>query len=86
LWLKLRCRRAEAGLLVTSHGPTGMPTLITLDADLPLVQQLVATLSARAPTRITPADVAASHAVRASNVRDVFFDLYDRHERLRRAH
>ncbi len=85
LLLKRRCRRAAAGLLVTSHSPTGLPTLITLAPDLPLIQQLVATLCERAATRITPADVVASHAGRGSNVRDIFFDLYDRHERLRSA-
>jgi hypothetical protein len=85
VWLKRRCWRAGAGLLVTSHASTGLPTLVTLAPDLSLVQQLVATLCERVPTRVTPADVAASHAGRGSNVRDVFFDLYDGHERLRRA-
>ena len=85
LLLKRRCRRAGAGLLVTSHAPTGLPTLITLAPDLLLVQQLVATLCERTSAQITPADVTASHAGRGSNVRDIFFDLYDRHERLRRA-
>jgi hypothetical protein len=85
LLLKHRCRRAAAGLLVTSHSPTGLPSLIALAPNLPLIQQLVATLCERATMRITPADVVASHAGRGSNVRDVFFDLYDRHERLRSA-
>ncbi|MEX0642300.1 MAG: hypothetical protein WD468_06340 [Pirellulales bacterium] len=85
MWLKLRCRRDSFGLLVTSHSPTGLPTLITLAPDLSLVQQLVATLCGRTATRVTPADVAASHAGRGSNVRDTFFDLYDQHERHRTA-
>jgi hypothetical protein len=83
LWLKRRCRRASAGLLVTSHAPTGLPTLVTLVPDVELVQRLVARLARRAATRITPADVAASHAVHGSNVREILFDLYDRHERHR---
>lgn len=82
--LKRRCRRAGAGLLVTSHAPTGLPTLITLAPDLPLVEQLVAALCTRAPS-ITPADVTASHAAHGSNVRDIFFDLYDRYEQRRTA-
>jgi hypothetical protein len=85
IWLKHRCRCAGTGLLVTAHSPTGLPTLITLAPDLPLIQRLVATLCERAATPITPADVAASHACRGSNVRDIVFDLYDRHERLRPA-
>jgi hypothetical protein len=83
VWLKYRCRRAGAGLLVTSHAPTGLPTLITLAPDGQLIEQLVATLSERVPTPVSPADVAASHACRGSNVREIFFDLYDRHERYR---
>jgi hypothetical protein len=81
VWLKHRCRRAGVGLLVTSHAPTGLPTLITLAPDERLIQQLVAILSERSPTPITSTDVAASHACHGSNVREIFFDLYDRHER-----
>jgi hypothetical protein len=36
-------------------------------------------------TPITDSDVAASHACHGSNVRELLFDLYDRHEQLRRA-
>jgi hypothetical protein len=84
-FVKHRCRRRGAGLLVSSHTPTGLPTLITLAPDLPLIEQLVATLGERSATRVSPADVSASHAGRGSNVRDIFFDLYDRHEQLRGA-
>jgi hypothetical protein len=85
LLLRQNLRRPGVGLLVTSHVPTGLPTLITLAPGLPLIQQLVAALCEQSSTRITPADVVASHAGRGSNVRDVFFDLYDRHEQLRTA-
>jgi len=33
---------------------------------------------------ITAEDVAASHACHGSNVREIFFELYRRHERRRR--
>lgn len=85
VWLKHRCRRVHAGLLVTSHAPTGLPPLVTLAPDLPLVEQLVAALCEQTPSRIAPTHVAASHAGCGSNVRDIFFDLYDRHEELRSA-
>jgi hypothetical protein len=78
-----RCRRANAGLLVTSHSPTRLPTLIRLAPDLPLVEQLVADLAARVSTPVTREDIAASLACHGSNVREVFFDLYDLHERSR---
>jgi energy-coupling factor transporter ATP-binding protein EcfA2 len=77
-------RRNGAGLLVTSHTPVHIPTLIRLAPDLRLVERLVAALCARVSTAITPADVAASHACHGSNVREILFDLYDRHEQRRR--
>ena len=85
LQLKRHCRRTGASLLVTCHAPTGLPTLIRLSPDRRLIEQLVADLCAEVSTKIATADVAASHACHGSNVRDIFFDLYDRHEMLRRA-
>jgi len=85
LGLRWRCRRAAAGLLVTSHKPTGLPALASSAPDLELVAQLVARLTHHVPSPITAADVAASHACRGSNVREIMFDLYDRHERASRA-
>jgi hypothetical protein len=79
------CRRVGSGLIVTTHTPTHIATLIRLAPDERLVQTLVAHLSARVSPPIEPSDIAASHAVHSGNVREVFFDLYDRHERLRRA-
>jgi hypothetical protein len=82
--LKRRCDAVGVGLVVSSHEPTGLPTLIRLAPERALIEELVSTLCARAPTDITAADVAASHACHGANVREVFFALYDRHERLRR--
>jgi hypothetical protein len=82
-WLKRRCRRAGAGLLVTSHASTGLATLVTLAPDRQLVERLVALLCQRGSSSIDSADVAASAAVHGSNVREIFFDLYDRHETMR---
>jgi hypothetical protein len=82
--LRTRCRRQRVGLLVTSHAPTGLPTLMHLAPDRCLVERLVAQLCADASTDVTNADVAASYACHGSNVREIFFDLYDRHEHRRR--
>jgi energy-coupling factor transporter ATP-binding protein EcfA2 len=84
LHLWLRCRSLGAGLLVTSHTPLRIPTLIRLSPDRQLVEQLIADLCAGVSTTITRADIAASHACRGSNIREIFFDLYDRHEQRRR--
>jgi hypothetical protein len=83
-WLKHRCRRAAAGLLVTSHQSTGLPTLARLTPDLSLVRELVALLAERGETPVSLADVDACFACHGSNVREIFFNLYDRHERKRR--
>jgi energy-coupling factor transporter ATP-binding protein EcfA2 len=85
LRLHRRCRRAGCGLLVTAHAEIGLPKLIRLAPNERLVQQLVAELASRVSTRISRTDVAAIHACHGSNVRETFFDLYDRHEELRRA-
>ena len=84
LRLRLRCRSTGAGLLVTSHTPVCIPTLIRLSPDRQLVEQLVGDLCAEVSTTITRADIAASHACHGSNVREILFDLYDRHEEGRR--
>jgi hypothetical protein len=83
--LKRHCRRWNLGIVVTTHSPTDIPTLIRLSPRLKLVQQLVADLASRVSTPISAADVAASHACHGCNVREIFFDLYDRHELLRQA-
>lgn len=80
-----RCRRAHWGLLVTSHAPTRFPTLIELAPTLALIEELAAYLCAEVSTPVMREDIAASHACHGSNVREIFFDLYDRHEQRRRA-
>ena len=85
LALAIHCRATCAGLLVTSHAATRIPTLVQLAPTRELINKLVALLSAEVSTAITPEQIAASHACHGSNVREVFFDLYDRHEELRRA-
>jgi hypothetical protein len=78
------CYLKHAGLIITSHEPTALPTLIELMPDLPLVEQIVADLCCKVSIAITTADVAASHACHGSNVREILFDLYERHEEHRR--
>jgi hypothetical protein len=83
--LSRTCRRANRGLLVTSHRPTRIPPLVRLAPTEQLVQWIVAELASRVSTEVRSADVAASYARHGSNVREMFFDLYDRHEALRRS-
>jgi len=82
LLVRWRCRRASAGLLVTSHVATGLPPVFRTRPSRELIDELVSTLTCRNPSPIIDADVDASHACRGSNVRELFFALYDRHEQL----
>lgn len=79
-----RCRRASAGLVVTSHARTGVPTLYRTHVDVELARSLVSILTTEHDSPITYADVAASHACHGSNLRELIFALYDRHEALSR--
>lgn len=78
------CGRSHCGLLVTAHSPTRYPTLLSTSPNFSLIAQLAADLCVEVSTSITREDVAASHAIHGSNVREIFFDLYDRHEKQRR--
>jgi hypothetical protein len=80
--LLLRCRRAAAGLVVTAHRSVGLPLLYRTQPSLTLAEQLVSTLTVVNPSPISRADIAASHACHGSNLRELFFTLYDRHEAL----
>lgn len=82
--LHLRVRRAAAGLLVTSHERTRLPTLLRTVPNLALAQCLVSKLTTENLSPVSAADVAASHACHGSNFRELFFALYDRHDALTR--
>ncbi len=86
LRLSIWFSRKDVGLLVTTHAPTRFPSLLTLAPTEAVVAQLVGDLCAEVSTPITRQDVVASHACHGSNVREIFFDLYDRHERRRHGH
>ncbi len=79
-WL---CRRARCGLVITAHRPAGWPTLAELSTPAETVQGLVAELLAGVPHQITSADVSAQLAVHGSDVRELFFALYDLYEQRR---
>jgi hypothetical protein len=81
--LRRHCRRVRSGLLVTAHVATDVPLLLELAPQRALVERLVATLAAQVSTRVTTSHVAASHECHGSNVREILFDLYHKHEELR---
>jgi hypothetical protein len=81
--LRRFCRRQNVGLLVTAHRPIGIRPLIRLSPSRKLIEEVVADLCREVSTAVSAVDVAASYARHGSNVREILFDLYDRHERLR---
>jgi hypothetical protein len=68
-------------LVVTSHQSAGLPTLATLSPTLGDAVRLFERLTADRPTPVLPRDLARSFAESRGNVREVWFDLYDLHER-----
>lgn len=78
--LRRRCRQAGWGLVVTSHAPTGWPTLATTRVDLATARGVVDRLAAGTAGKPSPADVEGAFARSGGNLREMLFDLYDRYE------
>ncbi len=66
-------------LLVTSHSPTAIPTLVRTAASQPLLEAIVARLPDHGEL-IGTCDVAAAFARNPRNLRDALGELYDRFE------
>lgn len=69
----------RCGLLVTSHAPTALPTLVECHTSPELLAAIVAALP-EAGGRITRTDIDATFVRHAGNLRDALADLYDRFE------
>lgn len=82
--LRRRCRQAGWGLVVTSHAPTGWPTLATTRVDLATAHAVVERLAAGSAGRPSPAEVESAFARAGGNLREMLFNLYDRYEAQRR--
>ena len=69
------------GLLITAHKSFGFPPLFTATTSLGLTVQLaIALLPDHATNQISKADIEEAFGRHEGNVREVFFDLYDRYE------
>lgn len=80
-WRRWQWRRRPGGLVVTAHRSVGLPTLARLRPTLADASALFEQLTDARATRVTPNDLARSFELRRGNIRDVWFDLYDLHER-----
>ncbi len=74
------CRRRGLGLLVTSHGPVGLPVLFRTQVDLPLAQRIAARLQEGYETRVHQRDVARLFPQCGGNLRELLFALFDLYE------
>ena len=81
--IKRICREQGCGLLLTSHEPTGLPTLYQTNTSVELVQSIVRSMQQDGEQRVNDADVAMSFQRQRGNVREVFFELYDIFEQRR---
>jgi hypothetical protein len=74
--LARRVRDRQAGLLVTSHAPTGLPTLMTVAPRLEVALQVVRRLTPD-EMRITNDDIEQTFRACEGNIREMLFQLYD---------
>ena len=79
--LKRACRGRGCGLLITAHTSFGFPPTLTATTSLGLTEQLVfALLPDHATHHISTTEIEDAFSRHSGNVREVFFDLYDRYE------
>ncbi len=81
--LRRHVRRGGGGLVVTTHEPSGLPTLFVTQPSLELAQRLSAELVSQHASGVTSTDVTQSYQATAGDLRELFFKLYDVHERRR---
>lgn len=78
--VRLAARARGCRLIVTSHRPVAMPTVVRTTGSLALLAEIVARLPDHGGL-ITSADLAECFARHGGNLRDSLDDLYDRFER-----
>lgn len=80
-WLVQRqCRRRDIGLLVTTHRPSGLPTLFETRPTAELAARLADRLLGGHAPPSWPQAVERSFQAHRGNLREVLFDLYDLYE------
>lgn len=83
-WRRRQWRRHPGGLLVTTHARDALPTLARLAPTLADAERCFDRLTEDRCTPVTLTDLRDAFTRHEGNVREVWFDLYDRHERRRR--
>ncbi len=78
--LRWLCWRRQLGLLVTAHGPVGLPVLLQTGVDLPLARRIVSELQEGFEMRVHEDDVARAFPHCDGNLRELMFALFDLYE------
>lgn len=81
---KARLRLSNRRWIATTHRDLRVPTIADLAPSLELAHALFAQLTQSVATPLAPQAMTASYHRHNGNLRDVWFDLYDQHERLSR--
>lgn len=79
LGLRWFCRRRQAGLIVTSHAPAGLPPLYACVVDRQTAAEILQRLLP-AGSPVGQADLDHALAANGQNLRDALFELYDLYE------
>jgi hypothetical protein len=77
------CTRQGAGLLTTTHAPTGLPTLYRSGVTLDQAQEIVAGLLPSDWDSISGNEIADAFAQHHGDLRETLFTLYDLYEQRR---
>jgi hypothetical protein len=80
-WVRFACCCLGSGLLVTAHTNVGLPTIWHTEATPELAEQIIDRLDNSKHVSEGVPQLLARHQ---GNLRDVLFELYDRHEESRR--
>jgi energy-coupling factor transporter ATP-binding protein EcfA2 len=83
--IERRCRSRQAGLLVTTHRPLGVPELFSTHTSLEILQQLVQQLQQDHEVQVDSAAIKRCYDRYQGDIRETLFCLYDRYEQQSRA-
>ena len=77
----MACRRTGAGLLITTHRPSGLTTLFRTEPTLELAQQIVRQLLPPEDNTVSFDDLSDLCRQHPTNLREVLFGMYDLYQR-----
>jgi hypothetical protein len=79
-WLRATCRARRWGLLVTAHGPMGLPVVHRTETSPELLASLVREITPDTGRRLSKDALTGAYSRSQGNLREAFFGLYDLYE------